>query len=103
MLNARPRKGIVYVVGLLLSTMLPTPIPAVSRGIGPDADLCAEINATLPGDELVLRPGNYQGPCTIRRGGTPGAPVVIRAHDLQHRPRLVYSQRPATVLESRAN
>ena len=34
------------------------------REIGPDADLCAEINSLPPGGELLLHGGEYRGPCT---------------------------------------
>ncbi len=71
--------------------------------IGPDSSLCAAINALAPGEELVLRPGDYQGPCIIRHGGASGAPVVIRAADLEQRPRIVYTGPDANVLEVRAS
>lgn len=76
---------------------------ASGREIGPDADLCPEINALSPGGELLLRPGEYFGPCVIRQGGTPGAPSVIRAKDPTRRPRIVYGGRSANVLEVRAS
>ena len=62
-----------------------------TKEIGPEQDLCAEIHALRPGDELVLRPGEYQGPCAIRNGGTAERPIVIRARDLEQRPRIVYT------------
>jgi hypothetical protein len=40
------------------------------KEIGPQANLCAEINALEPGETLSLRPGEYRGPCRIRRGGS---------------------------------
>jgi len=70
--------------------------------IGPEDNLCAAINQLQPGDELQLRPGDYRGPCVIRRGGAPGAPVTIAAADPQHRPRVVYDGVTANVLEIRA-
>jgi hypothetical protein len=79
--------------------------PASGRAaeIGPEEDFCAAANALPPGGEVVLRPGDYRGPCTIVRGGAPGAPVVIRAADLQHRPRIVYTGREANVLDIKAS
>lgn len=71
--------------------------------IGPDSDFCAWLRTLKPGEELVLRPGDYQGPCAIRRGGAPGSPVVLRAADPQHRPRLVYQGSSSNVLEVRAS
>jgi hypothetical protein len=57
--------------------------------IGPGQDWCAAANALAPGDELRLAPGEYVGSCTIRSGGTAGAPVVVRAADPAARPRLI--------------
>src|SRR5262249_42105079 len=53
--------------------------------------------------ELVLQPGEYVGACTVVRGGVPGAPLVIRAKDPAHRPRLVYLDRATNVLNIRAS
>ena len=78
--------------------------PAPAREIGPGSDLCGAINALRPGEELMLHPGDYQGPCTIRRGGRPGAPVVIRALDPAQRPRIVYyAGRDSNVLDVKAS
>ena len=90
----------VVVLGALLGASASEGAPVE---IGPEADLCAEINALAPGDELVLRPGEYAGPCTIRRGGLPGAPTVIRAKDLAARPRIVYGGATANVLDVKAD
>jgi hypothetical protein len=76
---------------------------AGSTEIGPDDGLCAGINALLPGEELVLRPGEYKGPCRVRAGGVPGKPIVIRARDLNDRPRIVFEGSKANVLEVRAD
>ena len=76
---------------------------ANSREIGPETDLCPAINALPPGDELVLLPGDYFGPCAIRQGGLPGAPSVIRAKDPSHRPRVIYAGRSANVVEVRTS
>jgi hypothetical protein len=77
--------------------------PSTGREIGPEANFCAEINALHPGDELVLRSGKYQGPCTIRRGGRPGAPIIIRGADLSHRPWIVYTGHSHNVMNVRAD
>ena len=71
--------------------------------IGPGSDFCGAANALRPGEELVLRPGDYQGPCTLRNGGRPGMPVVIRALDLAQRPRIVYQGRDSNVLDVKAS
>lgn len=89
--------------GLLMAWTFAHPGAAAGREIGPDADLCAEMNSLDPGGELVLRPGTYQGPCRIRRGGAEGAPIVIRALDLAHRPRIAYQGEEANVLEVAAD
>jgi hypothetical protein len=79
------------------------PTRAGAREIGPGSDFCSAVNALRPGEELVLRPGDYQGPCTIRNGGRPGAPVVIRALDSAQRPRIVYQGRDSNVLDVKAS
>jgi hypothetical protein len=77
--------------------------PAPAAEIGPESDFCAEANALAPGTELVLRPGDYQGPCTIRTGGLPGAPIVVRALDPTQRPRIVFEGTRANVISVRAS
>jgi nitrous oxidase accessory protein NosD len=89
-------------VAVVLSA-LALPVPAAALEIGPDADLCAATRGLGPGDELVLRPGEYTGPCAIRHGGQPGAPVVIRAQDPEHPPRIVHDGRRGNYLEVRAD
>jgi len=75
-------------------------LPAIgsTEEIGPGTDWCARVHALPPGEELVLRPGDYDGPCTIRRGGSPGLPLVIRAKDLREPPRIVYEGVTGNVL-----
>jgi hypothetical protein len=86
---------------LMLTALMPS--WAAARDIGPDADLCAEINALPPGEELALRPGDYRGPCSIQRGGEARFPLVIRAADPARRPRIVYDGHRTNVLEVRAS
>lgn len=100
-LPARSLFGLTAFATLTLSLLAPT--LATAREIGPDADLCGEIRAVQPGEELVLAPGDYQGPCAIRNGGEAGAPLVIRAADPTRRPRIVYSGRASNVIEVRAS
>lgn len=64
----------------------------------PRSDWCAAIGRLSPGEELVLGPGDYPGPCTVSKGGTAAAPIVVRARDLMHRPRIVYRGRSSNVL-----
>lgn len=71
--------------------------------IGPDADLCSQMNSLPPGGELVLAPGDYTGPCTIRNGGVPGAAIVIRGRDPGQRPRIIYGGRRSNVIDVRAD
>ncbi|MBI2527072.1 MAG: right-handed parallel beta-helix repeat-containing protein [Candidatus Rokubacteria bacterium] len=77
--------------------------PAAGGEIGPGADWCAALRMLKPGEELSLRAGDYQGPCGIRAGGAPGAPVVLRAADPARRPRIVYQGSTSNVLEIRAS
>jgi Right handed beta helix region len=88
---------------LTLAVFDTTPSWAAGREIGPEADLCAEVGRTGPGEELVLRPGTYAGPCRIRGGGVPGAPLVIRASNPAQRPLIVYNGTAANVFEIRAS
>ncbi len=85
------------VCGLLASS------PAAGLEIGPDADLCAALSQVQPGGELLLQPGEYRGGCVVRRGGLPGAPVVIRAADPDRRPRLSRPGQAVNMLEIRAS
>src|SRR6266849_5803207 len=86
---------------LALAALMPS--RAAAREIGPEANLCAEIKALPRGEDLMLEPGEYQGGCAIRRGGEPGAPLVIRAADFARRPRIVYSGNSTNVLEVRTS
>lgn len=90
-------------IGLTLALAAGTPGPARAEDIGPEEDLCSAINRLAPGGELRLRAGDYRGPCTVRRGGSPGSPTVITAADPQQRPRLLYDGVTANVLEVRAS
>jgi hypothetical protein len=74
-----------------------------AKEIGPEGDFCAEINALLPGEELVLLPGEYRGPCVIRRGGSAEAPTVIRGKDPSARPRIRYLEDKSNVLNVAAS
>ena len=94
---------IAVAVTALVGVVVLAPAGVAAREIGPDADLCGEIHAVPPGEELVLAPGDYQGPCAIRRGGEPGAPLVIRAADPARRPRIMYGGRATNVFEVRAS
>jgi hypothetical protein len=79
------------------------PAPAAAAEVVPGENLCAAINALEPGQELLVHPGDYQGPCTIRRGGRPGAPIVVRASEPERRPRIVYAGSSANVIDVKAD
>jgi hypothetical protein len=74
-----------------------------SAEIGPDTDLCRVLDALQPGEELLLDPGDYPAGCWIRRGGTPGAPVVIRSAEAQRPARLVSRGQGRNLLEIHAS
>lgn len=80
---------------------------AVSRleaaEIGPEDDLCAALNALQAGEDLVLRPGEYPAGCSVRRGGSPGSPVIIRSADAQRPAHLVRPSEGRNLLEIRAS
>src|SRR2546422_11083541 len=95
--KSKRARFLAMAAGALLSLTLMPPWRVAAREIGPEADLCREINSLLPGEELLLAPGEYHGPCAIRRGGEVGAPLVIRAADPARRPRIVYGGRDTNV------
>jgi hypothetical protein len=71
--------------------------------IGPEADLCAALEALQPGDELTLQPGDYRAGCVVRRGGLPGTPVVIRSAEPDQPARLVHPGPDVDILTIRAS
>ncbi|HXH83888.1 MAG TPA: right-handed parallel beta-helix repeat-containing protein [Candidatus Tectomicrobia bacterium] len=90
-------------LALALVAVVLAPVSLTAGEIGPDEDWCRAIDALPPGEELVLRPGEYAGGCSIRRGGLPGAPLVIRAEDPTNPPRLVYQGSTSNVIDVRAS
>src|SRR5215471_4386134 len=102
-LSERPIDSGVFNFAFCLLTFYFLLSSALAKEIGPESELCAEINRLLPGDELALRPGDYRGPCIIRGGGTLGKPIVIRSHDARRRARIVYADRESNVIEVKAD
>jgi hypothetical protein len=94
-------KGIIL-VSVVTLFMVGAP-RASARQIGPEANVCAEMNSLNPGEELALLPGRYRGPCSIRKGGVLGRPIVIRSSDLERPAVLVYTGRTANVLDIKAD
>ena len=104
--TGRRRDSHARVAGLVLTLLvsgLLVASAATAAEIGPGSDLCSAINALQPGEELVLAPGEYSGPCTIQRGGRAGAPIVIRAADPGQRPHVVYHGATANILDVKAD
>jgi hypothetical protein len=91
------------VVLSVVFALLASSSPAAGLEIGPEADLCAALSQVQPGEELLLLPGEYRGGCVVRRGGIPGAPVVIRAADPDRRPHLTRPGQAVNMLEIRAS
>src|SRR5262245_28940052 len=91
------------VVATVLGAAMVAPVSATAKDIGPDDDFCGAINSTPPGEEVVLAPGEYQGPCAIRQGGERGMPLIVRAADPKRRPRIVYGGTNANALEVKAS
>jgi len=88
--------GALLVVGWTLGS-------APAAEIGPESDLCGALEGLQPGEELVLRPGDHRAGCVIRRGGTPGAPVVIRSAGPDQPARLVHPGGDVNLLNIRAS
>jgi hypothetical protein len=93
-----------FVTGLA-STFLMCGFPMLveAKDVGPESRFCAEINSLEPGEELVLKTGTYREPCTIRRSGRPGAPIVIRAENIFERPTIIYQGISDNVINVRAD
>lgn len=102
MTPTRTREGLALVAAAALLTGLVLG-PAEGAEIGPEQDLCAAIEGLQPGEELALRGGDYRAGCVIRRGGTPGAPVVIRSAERDQPAHLVHPGGDINVLTIRAN
>ncbi len=102
MATEQGRAPVMAIAMLLLGAFALGVAPAAAE-IGPESDFCAEANALAPGGELVLRAGDYQGPCTIQASGRPGAPIVIRAEDPAQRPRIVFTGTRANVISVRGS
>jgi hypothetical protein len=90
----------VFIAVFLISFF---PGASVGKAIGPEANFCAEVNALQPGDELVLRGGEYKGPCTIQKAGSPDAPIIIRAQNPSDPPWIVYEGRSSNVVNIRGD
>jgi hypothetical protein len=91
----------VFVIALLC--VVTAPVAGEAAELGPDDNFCARLNSLPEGEEVVLAPGEYQGACTIRRGGTADSPLVIRAADPYRPPHLVYDGQTSNVLNVRAD
>lgn len=91
------------IAGVMLVALAGHAQPREVREIGPESDVCVEINALAPGSELVLRPGDYAGPCAIRTGGIAGAPNIIRAKNPSQRPRIVYAGSTSNAVDIKAD
>ena len=88
--------GALLLAGLVLGR-------AEGAEIGPEEDFCAALEGLNPGDELALRPGDYRAGCVVRRGGTAGAPVVIRSAEPDQPAHLVHPGGDINVLTIRAS
>lgn len=86
----------------LLPLLLTVASPSHALEIGPGTDWCRAVHQLPAGEELVLRPGEYQGRCTLRHGGTAARPLVIRAQDPAAPPRLTYADRTGNLLDIHA-
>lgn len=88
---------------MLLLTTTTFGAAASTWEVGPEDDWCGIIRALPAGGQVLLRPGDYSGPCTIRNGGTADAPIVLRAKDLRQLPRIIFQAETQNVFEVRAD
>jgi len=72
---------------------------AAAKEIGPEEALCPAIASLGPGEELVLEPGMYRGPCAISSSGQAGNPITIRAKDPRQPPTIAYDGARANVFD----
>jgi Right handed beta helix region len=104
--SPRSLRRSVLTLALALSAILvalPAPARAGTRETGPEEDWCAAARLLEPGDELLLGPGEYAGPCTLTRSGAPGSPIVIRGRDPADPPRIVQLRGNADALGIQAS
>ena len=80
----------ITALAIVTVAALAVPVRAATIELGPDGDLCGALRRVEAGDEVVLQAGEYRGGCAVRRGGLPNAPLVIRAADPEHPPRLTH-------------
>jgi hypothetical protein len=99
--GVRGRAGALVMGALLTAGLALSGVEGAE--IGPETDLCAALEGLQPGEELTLRAGDYRAGCVIRRGGTPGAPVVIRSAEPDQPARLVHPGGEVNVLNIRAS
>jgi hypothetical protein len=85
------------VLGILLA-LTPASVLAEVIEIGAGDNFCAALERLQPGDDLRIAPGDYPGPCRLRRGGLSDRPIVIQAADPERRPRIIYDGETADVL-----
>ncbi len=95
----RLRPLATLVLSLLALLAFPDPPKIGAREIRAGNNYCQEINDPASGNELVLEPGEYKGPCKILRGGEAGDPMVIRALDSSNPPRIHYDGSHGNVFE----
>ncbi len=71
--------------------------------VGPSDAWCDAINGASAGDEVVLAPGDYDQPCSIRVSGSSGSPVVVRSMGSADgmRARMTYSGSSSNIIDLR--
>lgn len=92
--------------GALLGTVLALGVAVTgleAAEIGPEDDLCAALNGLQAGEDLLLRAGDYRAGCSVRRGGSPGSPAIVRSAEPLRPARLVPSAAGRNLLEIRAS
>lgn len=99
----RSRGSFAAALSFALNLWSPAEAVVEAREINSEANLCGEINSLQPGETLTLSPGDYHGPCRIRRGGTAIAPIVIQAQSIIEKPRILYDGRDSNVFEIMAD
>jgi hypothetical protein len=91
-----------YIIDIAVQTPAsPTPTPVAVVKVSPSDAWCNAINKATPGTDVILGPGSYSDPCSIKVSGKAGAPITIRSEssDSSKRAVLAYQGSSSNVID----